>query len=88
MEIIPATPASEFHGIDKWSNTYSEGTYPSIKGLKGKIVLLDCWTYSCIFCLRTIPIMKRLQQKYGDFGLQVIMAHSAEYEFSRDITNL
>jgi hypothetical protein len=32
--------------------------------------------------------MKRLQQKYGDFGLQVIMAHSAEYEFARDITNL
>jgi thiol-disulfide isomerase/thioredoxin len=88
MEIVPATPASEFQGIDNWINTYSEGTHPTIKGLKGKIILLDCWTYTCIFCLRTIPIMKRLQQKYGQFGLEVIMAHSAEYEFAQDITNL
>jgi thiol-disulfide isomerase/thioredoxin len=51
-------------------------------------VVLDCWTYTCIFCLRTIPIMRRLQQKYGKYGLQVIQAHSAEYHFATDHTNI
>lgn len=84
MELIPAAPAPEFRAIQKWIN--SEPI--SIKDLRRKVVLLDCWTYTCIFCLRTIPIMKRLQEKYQKYGLQVIQAHSAEYEFARDITNI
>lgn len=88
MEVVPAVPASDFDGIDSWMNIPSHTTHLVIKGFKGKIVLLDCWTYTCIFCLRTIPIMKRLQEKYGKYGLQVILAHSAEYEFARDLSNL
>ena len=84
MEIIPATPAPEFREVTGWAN--SEPL--SIKGLKGKVILLDCWTYTCIFCLRTIPIMRRLQQKYGKHGLQVIQAHSAEYHFATDQQNI
>jgi thiol-disulfide isomerase/thioredoxin len=84
MEIIPATPAPEFREVTGWAN--SEPL--SIKGLKGKVVLLDCWTYTCIFCLRTIPIMRLLQQKYGKHGLQVIQAHSAEYQFATDQQNI
>lgn len=84
MEIVPAAPAPEFRQITGWANSGSL----SVKGLKGKVVLLDCWTYTCIFCLRTIPVMRRLQEKYGKCGLQVIEAHSTEYEFATDHANI
>src|SRR5919206_2211974 len=84
MDIIPAVPAPEFKGIRIWANSKPL----SIKDLKGKVVLLDCWTYTCIFCLRTIPIMERLQKKYSRYGFQVIQAHSTEYEFASDIQNI
>lgn len=84
MEIISASLAPELRGIKEWAN--SEDL--SIRNLKGKIILLDCWTYTCIFCLRTIPIIKRLQQKYSKYGFQVIQAHSAEYEFAKNISNI
>jgi thiol-disulfide isomerase/thioredoxin len=84
MDIVPAIPAPEFKDISIWAN--SEPL--SIRGLKGKVILLDCWTYTCIFCLRTIPIMKRLQQKYANNGFQVIQAHSSEYNFAKDTRNI
>ncbi|HKG70793.1 MAG TPA: redoxin domain-containing protein, partial [Nitrososphaeraceae archaeon] len=84
MELIPATPAPEFKEITGWANSQPL----SIKGLHGKVVIIDCWTYTCIFCLRTIPMMRRLQQKYGKYGLQVVQAHSAEYHFATDHTNI
>ncbi|HKU50803.1 MAG TPA: redoxin family protein [Nitrososphaera sp.] len=84
MDIIPASPAPEMREITGWANSPPL----SIKGLKGKVILLDCWTYTCIFCLRTVPIMKRLQAKYGKYGLQVIEAHSSEYHFATDHANI
>jgi thiol-disulfide isomerase/thioredoxin len=84
MDIIPASPAAEFREISGWAN--SEPL--SIKNLKGRVILLDCWTYTCSFCLRTIPIMKRLHAKYGKYGLQVIQAHSSEYHFGTDHANI
>jgi len=82
--VIPASPSPEFVGIDKWYN--SEPI--SISGLKGKVILIDCWTYTCIFCLRMIPIMKRLQRMFSEYEFQVIQAHSAEYEFATKIDNI
>ncbi|MFL6502435.1 MAG: redoxin family protein, partial [Nitrososphaera sp.] len=84
MDLIPAVAAPEFTEITEWANSPPL----SIKGLKGKVVLIDCWTYTCIFCLRTIPIMRQLQQKYGKYGLQVIEAHSAEYQFATQHDNI
>lgn len=84
MDVIPATPAPEFKEITGWANSHPL----SMKELKGKVILLDCWTYTCIFCLRTIPVMKRMQQKYGKYGLQVVQAHSAEYNFAVDHNNI
>ncbi|AIC15409.1 redoxin domain-containing protein [Nitrososphaera viennensis] len=84
MQLIPATPAPEFREISGWANSDPL----SIKSLKGKVVILDCWTYTCIFCLRTIPTLKRLQEKYGKHGLQVVQAHSAEYHFATDHANI
>jgi thiol-disulfide isomerase/thioredoxin len=84
VQLVPAEPAPEFKAISGWAN--SEPL--SIRGLKGKVVILDCWTYTCIFCLRTIPMMRRLQEKYGEYGLQVVQAHSAEYRFATDHDNI
>jgi thiol-disulfide isomerase/thioredoxin len=85
MDIVPAYLAPEFKDIVEWAN--SQPLF--IKDLRGKVLLLDCWTYTCIFCLRTIPIMKRLQQKYSKkYGFLVIQAHSAEYGFARDSQNI
>ncbi|MGH9909966.1 MAG: redoxin family protein [Nitrososphaerales archaeon] len=84
MDVIPATPASDFMGVEGWENTQPL----SLKSLKGKVVLLDCWTYTCIFCLRSIPIMRRLDEKYSKHGLVVVGAHSAEYSFAVNSSNI
>lgn len=84
MNIIPATPAPEFKGIVRWSDELNH----NLKEYKGKVVLLDFWTYTCIFCLRTIPTIETLKEKYGNHGLEVISLHSAEYEFAREEDNI
>ncbi|HKU83291.1 MAG TPA: redoxin family protein [Candidatus Nitrosocosmicus sp.] len=84
MNIIPAVPAPEFKEINTWSDNATH----SIKELKGKVVLLDFWTYTCIFCLRTIPTIKKIKEKYADKGLVVFGIHSAEYEFAKNIENI
>jgi thiol-disulfide isomerase/thioredoxin len=84
MNIIPAVSAPDFKDIKNWSDNATH----SIKELKGKVVLLDFWTYTCIFCLRTIPTIKKIKEKYADKGLVVCGIHSAEYEFAKNITNI
>lgn len=79
-----------------------EGTLPSLDGavqwlnsaplsaqaLRGKVVLIDFWTYSCINCLRTLPYVKAWAEKYRDQGLVVIGVHAPEFAFERDIGNV
>src|SRR6516165_7112374 len=60
----------------------------TIEGLKGKVVVIDFWTYSCINCLRTIPYVKAWAQKYKDHGLVVIGVHTPEFAFERNINNV
>ncbi len=84
MDVIPAIPAPDFVGVEEWINTEPL----SFGQLKGKVVLLDCWTYTCIFCLRSIPIVRRLYEKYSKHGLVVIGAHSAEYHFAANTANV
>jgi thiol-disulfide isomerase/thioredoxin len=69
-----------------------EGTFPSLSGaeswlnsppltadkLKGKVVLVDFWTYSCINCLRTLPYIHAWAEKYRDHGLVIIGVHTPE----------
>jgi cytochrome c biogenesis protein CcdA/thiol-disulfide isomerase/thioredoxin len=79
-----------------------EGPMPDLKGavswlnspaltkqeLKGKVVLVDFWTYSCINCLRTLPYVKAWAEKYKDQGLVVIGVHTPEFAFEKDISNV
>jgi cytochrome c biogenesis protein CcdA/thiol-disulfide isomerase/thioredoxin len=58
------------------------------QALKGKVVLVDFWTYSCINCLRTLPYVKAWAEKYRDQGLVVIGVHAPEFAFERDVKNV
>jgi thiol-disulfide isomerase/thioredoxin len=76
--------APEFPAGDQWLNTDHPLT---IKELKGKIVLLDFWTYCCINCMHVIPDLKRLEEKYKD-SLVVIGVHSAKFKTEKDTDNI
>jgi len=58
------------------------------EGLRGKVVLIDFWTYSCINCLRTLPYVEAWAAKYKDQGLVVIGVHSPEFAFEKDVGNV
>ncbi len=58
------------------------------EGLKGKVVLVDFWTYSCINCLRAIPYVRAWAEKYKDQGLVVIGVHAPEFAFEKNIDNV
>jgi cytochrome c biogenesis protein CcdA/thiol-disulfide isomerase/thioredoxin len=58
------------------------------EGLKGKVVLVDFWTYSCIDCLRAIPYVRAWAEKYRDYGLVVIGVHAPEFAFERNVDNV
>jgi thiol-disulfide isomerase/thioredoxin len=60
----------------------------TIESLKGKVVVIDFWTYSCINCLRSIPYVKAWAEKYKDYGLVVIGVHTPEFAFERNINNV
>ena len=57
-------------------------------GLRGKVVLVDIWTYTCINWLRTLPYVRAWAGKYKDQGLVVIGVHSPEFAFEKDIANV
>ncbi|KZC18271.1 cytochrome c biogenesis protein DipZ, partial [Rhodanobacter sp. FW104-R8] len=79
-----------------------EGTFPSLAGatqwlnsppltteaLRGKVVLVDFWTYSCINCLRSLPYVRGWADKYKDHGLVVIGVHAPEFAFEKDPANV
>jgi cytochrome c biogenesis protein CcdA/thiol-disulfide isomerase/thioredoxin len=59
-----------------------------ISDLKGKVVLIDFWTYTCINCIRTIPYVKNWHEKYKDEGLVIIGVHTPEFEFEKEAKNV
>src|SRR5678815_5989881 len=56
--------------------------------LRGKVVVIDFWTYSCINCLRSIPYVNAWYQHYKESGLVIIGVHSPEFAFEKDIDNV
>ena len=71
-------------GATQWLNS-SPLTQES---LRGKVVLVDFWTYSCINCLRTLPYLKAWDEKYRDIGLVIIGVHAPEFAFEKDQSNV
>jgi thiol-disulfide isomerase/thioredoxin len=76
--------APEFRGIEKWLN----GPPLSMQQLRGKVVLVDFWTYSCINCINTLPYVKAWHQRYASEGLVVVGVHTPEYPFERSTANV
>ena len=56
--------------------------------LRGKVVLIDFWTYTCINCIRTLPYLEAWQQRYGRDGFTVVGVHSPEFPFEKDASNV
>jgi thiol-disulfide isomerase/thioredoxin len=84
QDAMPETPAIDLTDIEEWINTEPI----SIEEQKGKVIMLAFWSYTDIFCLRSIPIERKLFQKYEQYGFKVISIHCAEYEFAKDVANV
>ena len=76
--------APEFTGITSYINTNAT----KLSDLKGKVVLVDFWTYSCINCIRTLPYLVDWNHRYSDKGLVIVGVHSPEFEFEKNIDNV
>jgi cytochrome c biogenesis protein CcdA/thiol-disulfide isomerase/thioredoxin len=80
-------PAPQFAGITAWLNT--PGGMPlSLAGLRGKVVLVDFWTYSCVNCVRTLPYLKSWDARYRDKGLVIVGVHTPEFAFEHVVSNV
>ncbi len=79
-----ATQAPELVQIEHWLNSPPL----TMAGLRGKVVLVDFWTYACINCLRTLPYVTKWHAKYKDQGLVVLGVHTPEYAFERKTSNV
>ena len=95
-ESAPAGPASglknygqapEFVGTQQWFNTPG-GRPLTLRSLRGRVVLVDIWTYSCINCLRTLPYLKAWDKRYRRDGLTIVGVHSPEFPFEKDAGNV
>jgi len=82
----PDSPkAPEFTGITNWLNTSGP---LSLAQLKGKVVLIDFWTYTCINCVRTLPHVVALYNKYKNYNFVVVGVHTPEFAFEKDSKNV
>jgi cytochrome c biogenesis protein CcdA/thiol-disulfide isomerase/thioredoxin len=79
--------APEFTGIQEWINT-RDGRPLTLKALRGKVVLVDFWTYSCVNCLRTLPHVKAWDRAYRKDGLVIVGVHTPEFAFEHVPANV
>lgn len=78
----PAAP--NFTGIDAWINSASL----SLSQLRGTVVLVDFWTFSCVNCVRTVPHLRQLDSDYGGQGFRIVGVHSPEFDFEKRVNNV
>ena len=76
--------APDFTGIDAWINTQPL----TLAGLRGHVVLVDFWTFSCVNCVRTIPHLQQLYASYRNEGLVIVGVHSPEFDFEKVVANV
>ncbi len=84
----PALPVeghlASFAGATQWLNSEPLTS----EGLRGRVVLVDFWTYTCVNWLRTLPYVRAWAGKYADAGLTVVGVHTPEFGFERDVDNV
>ena len=81
---VVGRPVPELAGISGWVN--SEPL--TLESLRGKVVLIDFWTYTCINCIRTMPFLRSWQEKYANEGLVILGIHAPEFEFEKSLANV
>jgi cytochrome c biogenesis protein CcdA/thiol-disulfide isomerase/thioredoxin len=80
-------PAPEFTDNQRWFNT--PGSRPlTLAGLRGHVVLVDFWTYTCINCIRTLPFLKGLYATYHKYGLDIVGVETPEFTFEQEAPNV
>ncbi|MBS0634039.1 MAG: thioredoxin family protein [Verrucomicrobia bacterium] len=82
--LLTAEKAPDFQGITHWINSKPI----HIEELRGKVVLVDFWDYSCINCIRTLPHISSWYQKYNDKGFTVTGIHTPEFAFEHSLENV
>ncbi len=87
----PALPdlggAPPFTDTQTWFNT-AGGRPLTLSGLRGHVVLVDFWTYTCINCIRTLPFLKGLYATYHPYGLEIVGVESPEFTFEQEASNV
>lgn len=78
-------PAPEFTGLQNWINSPEIN---SMRDLRGKVVLIDFWTFGCINCINTLPYVQKWHQTYKDQGLVVLGIHAPEFSNERKFENV
>ncbi len=76
--------APEFQGTQEWIN--SEPL--ALDSLRGNVVLIDFWTYTCVNCIRTLPFLREWHDRYADEGLVIVGVHTPEFEFEKIYENV
>jgi cytochrome c biogenesis protein CcdA/thiol-disulfide isomerase/thioredoxin len=76
--------APEFAGTQRWFNSPPL----TMQGLRGRVVLVDFWTYTCINCLRTLPYIKAWDARYRSRGLTIVGVHTPEFAFEKLASNV
>ncbi|WP_255462274.1 thioredoxin family protein [Granulicella sp. WH15] len=84
LSIVGSSPLYGLTGATGWINS----TPLTAKQLKGKVVLVDFWDYSCINCIRAIPYVRAWAEKYKDSGLVVIGVHTPEFDIEKQMPNV
>src|SRR5580692_3355967 len=85
--LVNCGPAPDFKDITAWLNTPG-GKPLTIAGLRGKVVLVDFWTYSCINCQRSLPHVEAWYKAYAKDGLVVVGVHTPEFAFEHVVSNV
>jgi thiol-disulfide isomerase/thioredoxin len=82
--VLNPYPAPALAGITDWINSAPL----TLDELKGQVVLIDFWAYSCINCIRTLPYLNAWYERYHQQGFTIIGVHSPEFDFERDVNNV
>ena len=76
--------APEFAGTQEWINS----SPLTMESLRGQVVLIDFWTYTCVNCIRTLPYLREWHDRYSDEGLVIVGVHTPEFEFEKIYENV
>lgn len=86
-ELADLGAAPGFDGGTRWFNTPGDAPL-SLASLRGRVVLVDVWAYSCINCLRTLPYLRAWHERYAGAGLTIVGVHAPEFAFERSGANV